>query len=373
MITKLSATVVGWYGTETIGDRAILAGIIRMLSEVSSSVTLHLGSLFPVLSERTLHDDGGFFERCAHNSSLQITLFDSQSWRQLENSIKCSDVLIIGGGPLMDIEQMFMLEYAVRYAKHKKKRTIALGCGYGPLNNRETVGCANRLLDLLDLSIMRDSNAPYASISNLIDPAAFACTEFLGFFEGKNSKYCAVNFRDVFSLENHYPSSSEAENRIIEWFSSFVEKSDVPVCLIPMHTFSVGYDDRLFLDKMARKINSSKVEVISTPPSLQETMALYHNAQACIGMRFHSVLLQTILNGKNAILDYTHPQTGKIISLMRQMNMEEFYCGRYVSLYKDVDSIEFDLDEERRFLFSKDLVSTHFSVYVDSIKQVICG
>ena len=58
MITKLKATVIGWYGTETIGDRAILSGILRLLSEVASDITIELGALYPILSERTLRDDG---------------------------------------------------------------------------------------------------------------------------------------------------------------------------------------------------------------------------------------------------------------------------------------------------------------------------
>ena len=179
MITRLRATVVGWYGTETIGDRAILAGIIRLLNEVASDITLDLGSFYPVLSVRTLREDADFFAQCAQSSSLKITLFDSQSRNQLEKSIRRSDALIIGGGPLMDIEQMFMLEYAIAYAKQKKKVTIALGCGYGPLMKKDTIECANRILRAVDYSAMRDSNAPFATIKDVVDPAAFACLEFL--------------------------------------------------------------------------------------------------------------------------------------------------------------------------------------------------
>ena len=118
MITKIKATVIGWYGTETIGDRAILAGIIRLLSEVASDITIDLGSLYPILSERTLSDDGVFFEQCAHQSKLKITLFDSQKRQELERSIKHSDVTIMGGGPLMDIEQMYMYRHHFLYTLH---------------------------------------------------------------------------------------------------------------------------------------------------------------------------------------------------------------------------------------------------------------
>ena len=371
MITRLRVTIVGWYGTETIGDRAILAGIIRLLSELASDLTINLGSLYPILTERTLNDDGLFFKQCAHKSTLKINLFDSQSRVSLERSIRCSDTLIIGGGPLMDIEEMYMLEYAVSYASLNKKKTIALGCGYGPLNHQDTIECANRILDKVDVSIMRDTNSPHATIKNMLDPAVFACMEYLDSKKEKRTKdYYAVNFRNTTATGNHYPVGRNLEERLTRWFTSFVDKCDKPIYLVPMHTFSVGFDDRIYLEKIANKVHSSKVEVISRPLSLWETMEIYYNAKLCIGMRFHAVVLQTVLNGNNCILDYTHPETGKIISLIRQLNMEDYYRGRYYSLSDSENEISFDLHEERAFKYDHELISRHFSTYIDSLTTV---
>jgi len=367
---QLRVTIIGWYGTETIGDRAILAGIVRLLSELSSEIIIDLGSLYPILTERTIRDDESFLKKCAHDGSLTINQFDSQSRIQLEKSIKGCDALIIGGGPLMDIEQMFMLEYAIRFAKKKKKKTIALGCGYGTLKMRKTIDCAQRILNLVDLSIMRDNNAPIATVSNMVDPAAFACIEYLENMDSqKGTGYYAVNLRDVFSNENHYPTYPKAEEHIIQWLSVFAEQSKQTIFFVPMHTFSVGFDDRVYLDSIAKKINSPFIEVISTPPSLQGTMDLFYNAELCFGMRFHAILFQTILNGNNFIFDYTHPQTGKIISLMKQLNMEDFYQGRYYSLYNNEGKVDFDLHKQP-FSYSKELISYHFATYVNSLKTV---
>ena len=333
MITKLKVTIIGWYGTETIGDRAILAGIIRLLSEVASEIIIDLGSLYPILSERTLKDDGRFFEQCAHQSKLKINLFDSQNRQQLEHSIRHSDVTIMGGGPLMDIVEMNMVVYAFSYAKRKKKKTILLGCGFGPLERTETTKCANRILDMADLSIMRDTNAPHATATNQIDPAAFACLEFRQRHpEENNDGYYAINIRDVKAAGGHYPTNNDLDKYLIEWLKRFVNEADKPIRLVPMHTFSVGCDDRIILNRIAKEIKSPKVEVLTFPPSLEETMGIYRNASLCIGMRFHAILLQTILNGNNIILDYTDPRNGKIIELMRQLDMEDFYRGRYLSV-----------------------------------------
>lgn len=372
MITKLKATVIGWYGTETIGDRAILSGILRLLSEVASDITIELGALYPILSERTLRDDGHFFEQCAHQSRLRINLFDSQKLSELEHSIKCTDVTIMGGGPLMDIEQMHMVEYAFSYAKRKKKKTILLGCGYGPLEKAETIGCANRILDMADLSIMRDTNAPHATAINQIDPAAFACLEFRqSQTKEKTDDFYAINIRDVKAAGGHYPTNNDLDKYLIEWLRCFVDKSDKPIRLVPMHTFSVGCDDRAILNRIAKEVKSSKVEVLTFPPSLEETMDIYRNASLCIGMRFHAVLIQTILNGNNIILDYTDPKNGKIIELMRQLDMEDFYRGRYLSVSQVHSDITIDPFNVQPYELDTARIEQFFNNYTRLITQTL--
>lgn len=370
MITKLKTTIIGWYGTETVGDRAILAGIIRLLSDVASDITIELGSLYPILSERTLNDDGSFLEQCAHQSKLKISLFDSQKRQELERSIKYSDITIMGGGPLMDIEQMYMVEYAFSYARRRKKKTILLGCGYGPLENSETIACANRLLDMADISIMRDSNAPHATATNLIDPAAFACLEHLDRHPEKaTDDFYAINIRDISAAGGHYPTNADIDKYLIEWLRRFADKADKPIRMVPMHTFSVGCDDRIILNRIANEVKSPKVEVLTFPPSLKETMNIYRNASLCIGMRFHAVLMQTILNGNNIILDYTDPKKGKIIELMRQLGIEDTYKDKYLSVSKTHNDISIDPFMNTSFKMDISKIRHFYSEYTKLITQ----
>ena len=219
---------------------------------------------------------------------------------------------------------------------------------------------------------MRDSNAPHAMIINMVDPAVFACMEFLNQnTENRTNNYYAINLRDIYPNGNQYPVGKNLEERLTRWFSSFVDQCDKPIYMVPMHTFSVGFDDRIYLENMANKVQSTKVEVVSKPPTLWETMALFYKAELCVGMRFHAVVLQTILNGNNYILDYTHPEKGKIISFVRQLNMEDEYRGRYVSLCADENEITFDLQERRAFQIDNSLFSRHFSTYVESLNSVL--
>jgi hypothetical protein len=51
-------------------------------------------------------------------------------------------------------------------------------------------------------------------------------------------------------------------------------------------------------------------------------------------MRFHSVLLQTIVNGSNYILDYTEIKKGKIVGFVNDIDNDGFYNNRCIHLQK---------------------------------------
>jgi polysaccharide pyruvyl transferase WcaK-like protein len=52
----MNITIIGWYGTETVGDRGILAGILDIIN-ISEVDNIFLGSLYPFFTERTLSED----------------------------------------------------------------------------------------------------------------------------------------------------------------------------------------------------------------------------------------------------------------------------------------------------------------------------
>ena len=94
-------SIIGWYGTETMGDRAILDGILSILSEYSKHITVQIGSLFDFYTRRTLMEEKDVFNKTAPLTKLKI--FDIKDKKVREEKIKCSDVLLFGGGPLMDL------------------------------------------------------------------------------------------------------------------------------------------------------------------------------------------------------------------------------------------------------------------------------
>ena len=83
--------VIGWYGTETIGDRAILAGLVRVFALTFNDFSIRLGSLFTVLTERTLLEDIDFLSECSGTERLSISILHSLNHKCLRNNIEDAD------------------------------------------------------------------------------------------------------------------------------------------------------------------------------------------------------------------------------------------------------------------------------------------
>jgi polysaccharide pyruvyl transferase WcaK-like protein len=378
----MEITIIGWYGTETIGDRAILAGIFNVLSEVFSSYSVRLGSLYPFYSERTVFEDYDFFKAVSLEKLQSIVIFDSRNPRELRKNIRASDLVMVGGGPLMDLMEMNMLEYAFFYARKKHIRTALFGCGWGPLKNKNVLEKALRLAMLSDVVVFRDQDSKNQCINHCpqlsskvipsIDPAFFACDFFMKQVKVERKEcHIAVNFRDVSLEGDHYTNQTVPVNTLSNLVSAIAYQTDLPIHLVPMHNFAIGGDDRDFLTRIEKKVGMPNVQTMQVPLGLFETMEQFFHAKMCVGMRFHSVVLQTMLNGNNYIIDYTDPSTGKIIGMMRQLGIVDVYKNRYYSLYSGLEKMVVEINGNYRYNYKERQINDFFDIYVKSIHNLI--
>ena len=148
--------IIGWYGTETIGDRAILAGIFSILNRAYGVYEVKLGSIYPFFTERTLLEDSEFYRKCANNGIGELNLFDSQNPEAMDDVIEWCDILVMGGGPLMGMWSLYMIEYAFSKAKRLRKRTLILGCGVGPMITKRYERSVVHIIEKADVTIFRD-------------------------------------------------------------------------------------------------------------------------------------------------------------------------------------------------------------------------
>lgn len=344
------ASIVGWYGTETLGDRAILDGIISILSDICSENEIRIGSLFDFYTERTIQEDICIYEQYADGA--KISIFDSKNKKKMKENIISSDILIVGGGPLMDLEELYILKRSFIIARKHHIPIIILGCGIGPLNRDDYINVVRELLTMADEVLLRDEFSSQTAkelignsdkIKVLGDPAVISIENYKNRTRIDRSNYAAVNFREYTPQEygNECYYSIDFARKIIEYIRSNYEK----VLLVPMHNFSIGGDDRKFLSQTVLNQGYDNVFVMHETMNLYELYYIYTNAEACVGMRYHSVVMQTILNGNNFIMDYTNPDTGKISGFVNSLKDKEFYDNRIIKLQKPITKDKYNLPD----------------------------
>ncbi|MDA8760473.1 polysaccharide pyruvyl transferase family protein [Amylibacter sp.] len=343
----MNITIIGWYGTETIGDRAILAGIINLFSDSFGKLNINLGSLYPFITKRTIFEDFDLYGSSVElNPSIE--LFDSRNNTELKAAIYNCDLLVVGGGPLMDLSELLMVEFAVKIAKKYSVKSMIAGCGIGPLFQAKYQKCVVRIVKNTDLVVLRDEQSKMNLMSLLrihkytldkplhvsLDPAVHCANEFRkNNFKNHCEKSISVSLRS-FPEEYSLDQTTASVNLRIEAICRevFNKFDDYIIKLIPMCYHHLGVDDRLFFLELKQRLGRSNIEIQYKPLTLEESMRQFVSSEYCIGMRFHSVVLQTLLNGKNLVLDYTGGSSGKISGFLNDVTAGAGIGGKIVDL-----------------------------------------
>ena len=362
--------IIGWYGTETIGDRAILAGILRSLdSYLNSDILLTIGSLYPYISERTIFEDRELYDILSPKVS-SFEIIDSRDHTELCATILNSDMVLMGGGPLMDLQELWMVNYAFRFAKHRGIPTAIAGCGVGPIRDRKLQKCLATIFYNADLNILRDKKSSEAASeiyrSKYTEPKQFiaaidpAVTCALAY---KNVAHIPTKSEVLVASVRQFPkeyllpgnSLSAINDNVIRAFWDVLEQNEIPsLHFVPMCYHHLGVDDRYYMTTLKNKLPNLDCSVQKKPLSLLETMQLFMSSKVALGMRFHSVVLQALLADSKIIFDYTGGIGGKISNFVADVapNNELLHCvvdlqQNYKTEYPSISPSNFTPDDHQ--------------------------
>lgn len=375
--------IIGWYGTETLGDRAILIGIMKVLKYIDEKSVVHIGSLLPFFTKRTLSEDAEIYSVVA--PEFQITVFDSRDPIKIKEYVKKSDLVVMGGGPLLDITEIEIVKYTFELGKKLGKKTMIFGCGIGPLVYKQNRKIVADILMNTDLAIFRDERGVEEArllnqsheMDNIYyahDPAILSIMDYKVPNKQEFNDTICINCRK-------FPSSAfggmkvSLDESLIKMIQCASEQYK-SVKLIPMHTFYIGGDDRKYLSELCLGVNKSNVFVQHKPMNLYELFDIFATSAACIGMRYHSVVLQTLLNGNNFILDYTEIKKGKINGFLNMIN-SEYYNDRIINLQSSVQNMElfekciYVLKENKKFAYSDTIFTETLDFYKEKIVELM--
>lgn len=327
---KKQIFITGWYGTETVGDKAILGGIVLELRQKYPNHELVISTLTNrFVVNRTLRElqiEAEVVE--AHSSQFVAASFNSE-------------ITIMGGGPLMDMNSMAVPLWAFTLAQYRNRQTILWGCGLGPLKTDKFLTVTRNLLEKSSTVWLRDNTSirqaqdilPGITAFNIGDPAQIylRSMDFSDVHPKKDFIACFLREWPMDYSDTDDTEKFEAQRREIEknLASLIIEKSEaygLPVKLFPMHTLDVGGDDRVFARRfLAEHLGSIDADYFSKPSSVHDIAHAMHHAKFNICMRFHSVLFASELQTEFVAIDYT--MGGKIQAYLQDRNQMDRYLS----------------------------------------------
>jgi sulfatase maturation enzyme AslB (radical SAM superfamily) len=315
----------GWYGTETLGDKAILAGCVTALRANLGAVDFELASLDPFISRHTV-------TQMPELSSLEVIGFEEALAR-----IGRYRAVVFAGGPLMGVKALADNLNVFRAAAGRGIPRLVLGCGVGPVGRRFYRAPIRELLSLATLRIFRDEEsrllAAQLGIDTRVDrvaddpahtwlnrqaeaaPPVVTDDLLLGLREWPHEQYGAGGAGAFAQLRRfdaelgaglHALLAAEPATRLVP---------------VPMSTNAAGGDDRWYYRRLFREAGIAPDRVdwqfLEREQAPALVFARFRSAGRVLAMRFHSLVFAGVAGRPTLAIDYTLGR-GKVAALARR-------------------------------------------------------
>lgn len=332
-VAKRQVLICGWYGTETLGDKAILGGVMHAILKTLGEVDFTLVSLFPYVSEMSRRQMDELKE-CRIVSPREGVLLAASM-----------DLVVFGGGPLMAIDELADMEAIFRAAKIGSVHTVIAGCGVGPLGAKWHTDSLKNILSMASLRIYRDE-ASRALVGKLgldvskdlvaEDPAftwLHGQRDRLQVTPPSDHKVLLLGLRDFpYSSYARHLSASEClaaklrfEQAVLQALENLVDQHpDLVIRPLPMCTNHFGDDDRWFYRRLLR--NNAKLigrldySLLGAELTPIEYCEAFRSSHVVLAMRFHSVVFALGLGVPVVGIDYTLGK-GKVCALAERFGV----------------------------------------------------
>lgn len=299
----------GWYGTETVGDQAILAGVLEVV-RARHAGRVAVASLEPAVTRQTLLD-------IEADEDVEAISYDAA-----RDAVGRGDVLAVAmaGGPVMGtIEPIVDLSRLHRAARKRGVPDGFLGCGVGPLGRSLRRRLIASLLRGATCISVRDEKSR-THVAELTDrgvevsgdPALIWLAHRRTPHENGSR---SVGPRTVALALRHWPLHEFARGRAtvadrdrlegeLARFSELLKQKGWDRRPVAMGFVDIGGDDRRFLERL---LGNDVVggDFTSIRPTPQRVVAQMQQADVLVAMRFHACLFGLALGLPIVAIDYT--------------------------------------------------------------------
>jgi polysaccharide pyruvyl transferase WcaK-like protein len=321
--------ICGWYGTETLGDKAILGGIVEVVRRRWPGVTVDLASLEPYVSRMTV--------RQMPELRIHRVLSLGEAFAHVSGSEYSA--VAFGGGPLMSsIPWCTHLLELFAAAKQVGSKCLIAGCGIGPLFVDYRNAAIKHLLEIANEVVLRDEGSEKIARDVLkierqfevaLDPA-FLWIRRHGKTLEKEPKQILLALRDwpieEFAARLDRTRAEQIktayESELVVMIAEML-RLDPSLKLVPfcMHKYAVGGDDRIFYRRLLSQFPEILCRLDNRHRTPAEDLDLIGGSRAILAMRFHSVVFSLATNTPFLAIDYT--LGGKIAGLLSDIGARD--------------------------------------------------
>jgi polysaccharide pyruvyl transferase WcaK-like protein len=321
--------ICGWYGTETLGDKAILGGIVEVVRRRWPMVTVDLASLEPYVSRMTV--------RQMPELRIHRVLSLGEAFAHVSESEYCA--VAIGGGPLMSsIPWCTHLLELFAAAKQAGSKCLIAACGLGPLFVDYRNPAIKHLLEIADEVVLRDAGSKQIAHAVLkvnrqlevaLDPAFIWVRQHDKALE-KEPKQILLALRDwpieEFAARLDRTRAQQIktayESELVAMIAEIL-RLDPSLKLVPfcMHKYAIGGDDRIFYRRLLSQFPEILCRLDNRHRTPAEDLDMIARSRAILAMRFHSVVFSLATNTPFLAVDYT--LGGKIAGLLDDLGARD--------------------------------------------------
>jgi len=313
-------TIFGWYGFETIGDAAVLAAIVHELStEIGaqakfSIISYDLPHTMRMLNDLTLEKEVDVVE--GKKNSLKL--------------IRRSDLIIIGGGPLLEDNIMFDWLKKVICAKAFNKPVAIYGCGVGPILTNPIKRAVRMIANISDIVTVRDAQSEEQlrslKVRNKILVTADPSVAFPGLFIPTSASAIrsakptvCVSLRQRADPQPLPPNFTRTIARVLD---KVTKEKDARIVFLNLQTHP--HDDDRVIDAEVFRLMSEKDAVIDymNQRSLSEIIHVLEGAELLIGMRLHALIFAAAKGVPTIGLGMTN---GKLSAFLKAIHQEDCF------------------------------------------------
>jgi polysaccharide pyruvyl transferase WcaK-like protein len=366
-ITPERILISGWYGTETLGDKAILGGVIDVVRRRWPKVAIDLASLEPYVSRMTVRQMPDLGIDRVFTLGEAFANVTAAQYR----------AVAIAGGPLMSsIPWCTHLLEIFAAAKQAGTKCLIAGCGIGPLYVDYRNAAIRHLLELADEVVLRDQGS--AQIARDVLKVERKCEVALDpafIWIRRRSRSSERDPKQILLALRNWPIEEFAarmERTQAEQIKAAYEKElilmidailriDPTIRLVPfcMHKYAVGGDDRIFYGRLLTRFPDILSRLDNRHRTPLEDLDLLARSRAVLAMRFHSVVFSLATNTPFLAVDYT--LGGKIAGLLGDLNA--------LDLLISIDQFDGARTAERLLTLKKP--SADLSTYIEATELTI--